>query len=134
MTIEALSILKKTIWARQERWTFELKLEKVATWTKKISFFGSTAVSANSLFLFSFTYMRMRTISAMMYNLYWSSRLMKLTLILLKIRKNISKATFIPMSAYKKLFLNKPDLSYLFSTKKDVITIKKVLSLLLPIF
>lgn len=61
-------------------------------------------------------------------------RLMKLILILLKVRKNILKTTCILMSANRKIFPKKRDFPFLFSTKKEVITIPKIWNLLPSIF
>lgn len=53
---------------------------------------------------------------------------------LLKIKNSIFKATFMLISANRKVFLKNQDFSTLSSIKKDTIIISKILSLKLLIF
>lgn len=103
-------------------------------WTTKILLSGLKAIAANSFFSTSFTYLIVGRAKVIVYNFYFYSRMMKLTLTLLKMRNDILKATIIHMSVNKKLSFNNRNISSLSSIEKEAITIPKISRRLLSIF
>lgn len=75
----------------------------------KILFSRLKAVAINSFFSTSSTVCVLKRVLIVLYNLYLSSLLLKLTLTLLKMRKDILKAISILMLAYIKVSLKKRD-------------------------
>lgn len=124
------------IWVLQERWIsrLRLKLAKKAIWSIKISALRSRIKVANSFFSIDFTCPLLRKNLVMIYNLHINSQLVKLILMLLKVRKNISKTIIIVMSANKNFFSTNWNFLFLSLTEKKPIIIPKISSLLLSIF
>lgn len=89
---------------------------------------GNSFISINSICLL------IGKVLAMVYNLYLSFQVVKLTLTLLKVRNDIPKVIFILMLANRKVLLKNQDFSFLLSSKKKTITILKLFSLLPSIF
>lgn len=71
---------------------------------------------------------------AIVYDLYLSFWSIKLVLTLIKMRKDISKATSMLIPTNRSIFSKNQNFSSLSSTKKETITILKDLNLLLSIF
>lgn len=74
------------------------------TYTIKVSSSKSEAVATNSFFSISSTCFVVTRVLAMVYDLHLSFWLMKLTLILLSVRKAILRRISIVISANKKFF------------------------------
>lgn len=81
------------------------------------------AVAANFFFLTNPTLLMVEKALAVVYNFYWSSRLLKLILTLLKVKKDISKVTSMLMFANKNVFFKKWDFPSLFFTRNKAIII-----------
>lgn len=103
-------------------------------YTTKISFSGSWAAVINSFLLTKSINWVIKKISAVVYDLYLSSWLVKLTSTLFKMRKDIPRVTSILISANKNVFSQKWDSPSLFYTKKKAITMLKISSLTPSIF
>lgn len=100
----------------------------------KVSSSKSRAIAINSFFPTNSIYLVVKKVLVVVYDLYLSSQLLKLTLTFLKIRKDILKAIFILISVNKKVFSkNRNFLSLSFIEKKTIIVLK-VSSLLSLIF
>lgn len=93
------------LWALQKRWNlFVLEIASNVIWTTKVLFSELRTVVANYIFLINSTCLLVGTASATIYNLDLSSRLLKLTSTLLKMKKDIPKARSILISAKTKVF------------------------------
>lgn len=132
-TMEASVVFKETIWIWWEEWILKLELVRPAMCTTKILSSESRVVAAISFFLTSSTCQVVEKALIVVYNLYLSSRSVKLTSTLQKVRKRISEATLMLISANRKVSSKKQDLLLLSSNKKKAITISKISSLLLLI-
>lgn len=104
--VRALLTINKTIGALQKRWIFIFRLELITKtmWTINILSFRSKVVAKNSFFPTNFTYLVVDWVSIILYNLQFSSQLMKLISTLLKIRNGILKVLSILISANIKSF------------------------------
>lgn len=107
MLVRFLLTFDKTIHILQVGWI--LKIVKDAIWITKILSFGSKAVAVNSFFSINSTHLIVEKTLVIVYNLYLSLQSLKLTSILLKVRKNILKVIFILILANKKVFSKKQD-------------------------
>lgn len=107
--MKALSAFNEdAIWALvQKRCTLtpRSKLTRKTTKTTKISLFVSRAASANSFYRIYSICLVVKKVSAIVYNFYPSPQSIKLILTLLKVKKDMSKATSMLISANKKVFL-----------------------------
>lgn len=95
------------------------KLTRETMWITKFLLSGSRAVVATFFFPTISTCLVIEKLLAIVYNLYLNSQLIKLILILLKIRKNISKSTIMLKSANTKVSSKNWDFASLSSTKKS---------------
>lgn len=105
-----------------------------ATWTTKVLYSKLSATTANIFFPTSSTCRIVGRTSTIICKLYLSSQLMKLTWILVKVRKDILTIITMLISTNRKVFLKKRNLSSLFFIKKKTIIIAKISSLLSLIF
>lgn len=99
-------------------------------WTTKVLFSRSKALVVNFFFFTKSIYLIIRRTLVIVYNLHLSFQLLKLISMLLKVRKNIPKITFIVISVNRKVSLKNQDFLFLSSIEKKAITILKFFSLL----
>lgn len=100
----------------------------------KISSSRSRTSTANSFFPINITCLVVKRVLAVIYNLYLSSRLLKLTSTLLEVKKDIQKVTSMLMLVNGNISSNNQDSPSLSSTWNKIIIISKASSLLLLIF
>ena len=100
----------------------------------KASFSRSRAIATNYFFLISLTCVIIRSISAIVYILYWRWRSTMLISIFFKVKKSISRVISMLMSANKNISSKKQKFLFLFLTKKETTTISKVSSFESSIF
>lgn len=89
---------------------------------------------ANSFILTHSICLLIGKVLAIVYNLYLSFQVVKLTLTLLKVRNNILKVIFILMLVNRKVLLKNQDFLSLLSSKKKIITMLKIFNVLPSIF
>lgn len=106
--IRALSIFNGAINTLRKR-KISLKMAKDVIKIMSISFFRLRAAVANCFYSTYSTCLVVEKILGAWYNLYLSMLLLKLTSTLLKIKKDILKATYMLMLANRKGFLKKQD-------------------------
>ena len=117
--VKASSAFRWAIWAFFEGYTSLSKsMLRAITYIRNILYSGSRAIAANFFFLISSTCLVAKSMSPVMYDLYYKFWAWKSTLILLIFKKDISSTTSQLTSANKKLFLKNLSLLSLFNIEK----------------